>query len=74
MTRNWTRHHIETRDGQAVIRKTVVEPRAASDAVLTDTPGDNVSMSADQARHMVARARTLREQRPRPASTDNSER
>lgn len=74
MARNWTRHHVETRDGQAVIRKIVVEPRAGSDPVLSDTPGDNVSMSAEQARHMVARARTLREQRPRPTSTDNERR
>lgn len=74
MARNWTRHHVETRDGQAVIRKIVVTPRAGSDAVLNDTPGDNVNMSADQARHMVARARTLREQRPRPASADKGRR
>ena len=65
MARNWLRHHVDAQDGQAVIRKIVVSPAGESAAVLNDTPGDNVNMSAQQARYMVERARKIRETRER---------
>ncbi len=65
MARNWLRHHVDTQDGQAVIRKIVVSPGADSKTVITDTPGDNINMSPQQARYMVQRARNLRESRDR---------
>ena len=70
MARNWLRHHIDAQDGQAVVRKIVVSPAADSAAVLNDTPGDTVNMSAQQARFMVERARQVRENRQRQATFD----
>jgi hypothetical protein len=69
MARNWLRHHVDAQDGQVVIRKIVMSPAVDSPAVLTDTPGDNVSMSPQQARYMVQRARTMRETRQRRTGT-----
>ena len=68
MARNWLRHHVDAQDGQAVIRKIVVSPVASAAATYTDTPGDNVTMSPQQARIMVDRARKLRETRGRRAT------
>ena len=65
MARNWLRHHIDAQDGQAVVRKIVVSPAADTAAVLNDTPGENINMSAQQARFMVERARQVRETRQR---------
>lgn len=69
MARNWLRHHVDAQDGQVVIRKIVVSPTVDSPAVLTDSPGDNVSMSPQQARYMVQRAKNLRETRQRRTAT-----
>lgn len=74
MARNWLRHHIDAQDGQAVIRKIVVAPTAGNTTVLNDSPGDNVNMSPEQARHMVERARTLRENRQRQVNTNGHKR
>lgn len=71
MARNWLRHHVDTQDGQAVIRKIVMSPSDEKAAPFTDTPGDNVTMSPGQARYMVQRARNLRETRQRQVASTN---
>lgn len=71
MSRNWLRHHVDTQDGQAVIRKTVVTSSSDRAATMTDTPGDNVKMSPQQARYMVERARRMRAARERVIAANN---
>jgi len=64
MARNWLRHHVDARDGQVVIRKVVVSPTVTTPSAISEVANGG-SMTPEQAREMVERARKLREERQR---------
>jgi hypothetical protein len=68
MARNWLRHHVDAQDGQAVIRKIVVSPTAANSVATSDSP-NSATMTPQQARDMVERAKKLRQARQRRVVT-----
>lgn len=68
MARNWLRHHVDAQDGQVVIRKVVVSPTAASPASISEMTGSGGSMTPQQARAIVERAKMLREAREKQRS------
>lgn len=65
MTRNWLRHHVDAQDGQVVIRKVVVSPAVTNPSSVSETVNGNRSMTPQQARAMVERAKKVREARQR---------
>ena len=70
MTRNRLRHHVDAKDGQVVIRKVVVSPTVTSPSSISETVNDTPSMTPEEARAMVERARKLREARQRRTTTE----
>lgn len=63
MARNWLRHHVDAQDGQVVIRTVVVSPMAASPSSISGMANGGGSMTPEQARAIVERAKLLREAR-----------
>ena len=63
MARNWLRHHVDAQDGQVVIRKVVVSPTVTSPSSISEMANGGGSMTPEQARAIVERAKLLREAR-----------
>ena len=63
MSRNWLRHHVDAQDGQVVIRKVVVAPTVTSPSSIAEVANGKGSMTPQEARAIVERARMLREAR-----------
>ncbi|CAN5657278.1 MAG: hypothetical protein H0V47_11050 [Chloroflexia bacterium] len=63
MARNWLRHHVDAHDGQVVIRKVVVSPTVTSPSSIAKMNDTGDSMTPEQARAIVERAKMLREAR-----------
>lgn len=68
MARNWLRHHVDAQDGQVIIRKVVVSPTAASPSSISEMANSGRSMTPQQARAIVERAKLLREAREKQHS------
>ena len=63
MSRNWLRHHVDAQDGQVVIRKIVVSPTVTSPSSIAEVANGKESMTPQEARAIVERAKRLREAR-----------
>jgi hypothetical protein len=63
MSRNWLRHHVDAQDGQIAIRKIVVSPTVASPSNISGVTDGGKSMTPQQARAIVERAKAMREAR-----------
>lgn len=69
MARNWLRHHVDAQDGQVVIRKVVVSPTVTSPSHIAEM-AHGESMTPQQARAIVERAKLLREARQKERPDD----